>query len=100
MTDLENYGPWAVIAGGSEGIGAEFALLLATAGLNLVLLARKPGPLAATAAACRRHGAEDSNGPVYVAGGIDDDVARRNDADRAKMVPGTHRFMQKLTGGR
>lgn len=54
MTDLENYGPWAVIAGGSEGVGAEFARLLAAAGLNLVLLARKSGPLEATADACRR----------------------------------------------
>ena len=56
MTDLENYGPWAVVAGGSEGVGAEFARLLAGAGLNLVLLARKPGPLDATAESCRGHG--------------------------------------------
>lgn len=39
------YGPWAVIAGGSEGIGLCFAKQLATAGLNLVLLARRPEPL-------------------------------------------------------
>lgn len=58
MTDLENYGPWAVVAGGSEGVGAEFARLLAAAGLNLVLLARKPGPLDATAESCRGHGVE------------------------------------------
>ncbi|GFG49300.1 short-chain dehydrogenase [Mycolicibacterium agri] len=58
MTDLQNYGPWAVVAGGSEGVGAEFARLLAAAGLNLVLLARKPEPLHATAEACRRRGVE------------------------------------------
>jgi len=58
VTDLENYGPWAVVAGGSEGVGAEFARLLAAAGLNLVLLARKPGPLDATAESCRGHGVE------------------------------------------
>ncbi|MGV0717058.1 SDR family NAD(P)-dependent oxidoreductase [Mycolicibacterium sp. XJ662] len=58
MTDLARYGPWAVIAGGSEGVGAEFAQLLARSGINLVLLARKPGPLDATAAACREHGVE------------------------------------------
>ncbi|MEZ0365522.1 SDR family NAD(P)-dependent oxidoreductase [Mycobacterium sp. pUA109] len=52
------YGPWAVIAGGSEGVGAEFAALLAAAGLNLVLVARKPQPLAATAERCRGHGAQ------------------------------------------
>jgi short-subunit dehydrogenase len=39
------------------------------------------------------------NGPVFVAGGNGDDVARRNDLDRAKVVLGTHRFMQKLIGG-
>lgn len=56
--DVQKYGPWAVIAGGSEGVGAEFAVQLAEQGLNLVLLARKPEPLRATAEACRAHGAE------------------------------------------
>ncbi len=41
----QQYGPWALIAGGSEGVGASFARKLAARGLNLVLLARKPGPL-------------------------------------------------------
>lgn len=58
VTDLSNYGPWAVIAGGSEGVGAEFARRLAAAGINLVLIARKPGPLEDTAADCRGHGVE------------------------------------------
>ena len=58
MTDLGNYGPWVVIAGGSEGVGAEFARLLAAGGLNLVLLARKSGPLEATADECRQRGVE------------------------------------------
>jgi short-subunit dehydrogenase len=58
MVDKARYGPWAVIAGGSEGVGAEFARLLAESGLDLVLIARKPGPLAATADACRRLGVE------------------------------------------
>ncbi len=52
------YGPWAVIAGGSEGVGAEFARLLAESGVNLVLVARKPEPLEVTAAACRGLGVE------------------------------------------
>ncbi|MFI5508786.1 SDR family NAD(P)-dependent oxidoreductase [Mycobacterium sp. NPDC051804] len=58
MTELSKYGPWAVVAGGSEGVGAEFARQLATAGINLVLIARKPEPLAETADACRALGAE------------------------------------------
>jgi short-subunit dehydrogenase len=55
---LEKYGPWAVVAGGSEGVGAEFARQLAEAEFNLLLLARKPGPLEDTAAACRALGVE------------------------------------------
>lgn len=50
MLDSQRYGPWAVIAGGSEGIGAGIATELANAGINLVLVARKPEPLEALAA--------------------------------------------------
>lgn len=41
----EKYGPWALIAGGSEGIGKSFALQLAARGLNLILVARNGGAL-------------------------------------------------------
>ncbi|MGV0157897.1 SDR family NAD(P)-dependent oxidoreductase [Mycobacterium colombiense] len=58
VPDLHRYGPWAVVAGGSEGVGAEFAAQLAAAGVNLVLIARKPEPLAETAGRCRRDGVE------------------------------------------
>ncbi|MGW4396950.1 SDR family NAD(P)-dependent oxidoreductase [Amycolatopsis nivea] len=58
MSLHEKYGPWAVIAGGSEGVGAAFAHQLAEAGINLVLIARKPEPLAETAAAVEALGAE------------------------------------------
>ncbi|GAA0594131.1 SDR family NAD(P)-dependent oxidoreductase [Actinomadura livida] len=55
---IDTHGPWAVIAGGSEGVGAAFAHRLADEGLNLVLIARKPGPLAETAEAVRAKGVE------------------------------------------
>jgi len=58
VTELAKYGSWAVVAGGSEGVGAEFARQLATAGINLVLIARKAGPLGETADSCRALGVE------------------------------------------
>jgi short-subunit dehydrogenase len=54
MVDFrKRYGPWAIIAGGSEGIGAGFARELAARGLDLVLTARKPEPLERLAATIR-----------------------------------------------
>lgn len=58
MVDPSKYGPWALIAGGSEGVGAELARMLAEDGFNLVLIARKQGPLEATAQRCRWLGVE------------------------------------------
>lgn len=58
MIDTAKYGPWAVVAGGSEGMGAAYAEQLAAAGINLVLLARKPEPLEETAASARMKGVE------------------------------------------
>ncbi len=49
MIDAQQYGPWALIAGGSEGIGAAFADELGKAGFNLVVIARRDGPLESTA---------------------------------------------------
>jgi len=44
------YGPWAVVAGASEGLGAAYAEALARRGLNLVLVARRPDVLRELAA--------------------------------------------------
>ncbi len=44
-TFQEQYGPWAVVAGASEGLGAAYADQLAQKGLNLVLIARREAML-------------------------------------------------------
>jgi uncharacterized protein len=42
---LHRYGSWAVVAGASEGTGAEFSLQLAAKGFNLILVARRQDKL-------------------------------------------------------
>jgi short-subunit dehydrogenase len=72
---VERYGPWAVVAGASEGIGASFSKKLAARGVNLVLVARRPAPLEDLAAELRqKHGVQvkvqplDLGSPDVVAG--------------------------------
>lgn len=48
-TLAERYGPWAVIAGASEGTGRAFARLLAASGIQCILIARREEPLRALA---------------------------------------------------
>jgi short-subunit dehydrogenase len=53
------FGPWAVIAGGSDGIGEAFARELARRGLHVAVIARRREPLESVAAELRaRHGVE------------------------------------------
>jgi len=53
----ERYGPWALVAGASEGLGAAWARALARRGLSLVLSARRRGVLEQLADELRgRHG--------------------------------------------
>jgi short-subunit dehydrogenase len=50
MKFAETYGPWALVAGASEGIGAAFAAALAQRGCSVMLVARRAEPLTALAA--------------------------------------------------
>jgi uncharacterized protein len=43
------YGPWAVVAGASEGVGLELARKVAANGVRCILIARREGPLAEVA---------------------------------------------------
>jgi short-subunit dehydrogenase len=45
MSFVDRYGPWAVIAGASEGTGRAFALQIAASGVSCILIARREGPL-------------------------------------------------------
>jgi short-subunit dehydrogenase len=50
MDFAERYGPWAVVAGASDGIGASVARLLGERGVNVVLVARRAAMLDEVAA--------------------------------------------------
>lgn len=50
MTFAAKYGPWALVAGASDGVGAAFARELAERGVNVVLLARRQAVLDGVAA--------------------------------------------------
>jgi uncharacterized protein len=50
----EKYGPYAVVVGGSYGLGAAFAESIAQRGVNLILLARDEERLTATAERLRQ----------------------------------------------
>jgi uncharacterized protein len=45
VTFASKYGPWAVVAGASDGVGAAFAEGIAERGVNVVLLARRQAVL-------------------------------------------------------
>jgi short-subunit dehydrogenase len=49
----ERYGPWAVVAGASDGVGEGFARAVAARGINVVLLARRQPLLDDIAASIR-----------------------------------------------
>ncbi|CAN7419123.1 SDR family NAD(P)-dependent oxidoreductase [Phenylobacterium sp. LjRoot225] len=58
MDFAERYGPWAVVAGASEGTGREFAKQIAAQGVSCILIARREGPLAELAEEIRQTGVD------------------------------------------
>lgn len=69
------YGPWALVNGASEGLGAAFAEAAAARGLNVLAVARRSEPLAAFAAALAQRF------PVQVEP-LAADLGRADDLDR------------------
>ncbi|MBL9037088.1 MAG: SDR family NAD(P)-dependent oxidoreductase, partial [Archangium sp.] len=56
MNFRTRYGPWALVAGASEGLGAAWAEALVARGLNVILLARRQAVLTELAASLKaRH---------------------------------------------
>jgi len=74
MSFRESYGPWALIAGASEGTGASFARQIAAEGVNCILIARREGPLAELADELRGMGVEAVTASVDLSA---DDAAER-----------------------
>jgi uncharacterized protein len=54
MSFVERYGPWAVVAGASEGTGRAFARKIAANGVPCILIARREGPLISLAEEIRK----------------------------------------------
>ena len=64
----EKYGPWAVVAGASEGVGRELARRVAANGVNCILIARREKPLAELAERIRKEtGAECRSASIDLA---------------------------------
>lgn len=79
MIAANRYGPWAIVIGGSEAMGASFALKLAKARINVIIVARKEGPLGEVADRVRA----ESGMQVRT---LSLDLARDNMLDRIREI--------------
>jgi short-subunit dehydrogenase len=79
MIDAKSHGPWAFIAGASEGIGVSFAHQLAKAGINLVLIARQRALLEQVAREVRAEGSVQARALAL-------DLTRPDVLDRVREV--------------
>jgi short-subunit dehydrogenase len=76
----EQYGPWAIVSGGSEGVGEACARQLAAAGVNLILLARTAERLEALTASL----SADHPGVQVASAAVD--LSATDAADRVRGV--------------
>jgi short-subunit dehydrogenase len=83
---MSDYGPWALITGGSEGVGAAFARQLATEGVSSILVARSPEPLEQTAEEVRALGAQARTVRADLTQGVDEVLAATQDLDLGLLV--------------
>lgn len=83
---MSTYGPWALITGGSEGVGAAFARRLAGEGISSVLVARKPDALEQTAAEVRALGAEVRTVQADLTRDVDEVLEATADLDLGLLI--------------
>jgi short-subunit dehydrogenase len=100
----ERYGPWALIAGASEGTGRAFAEQIAAKGVSCILVARRQGPLDELAAELRaKHGVQCVTAAVDLAkpDAVDQIIAAVGDREVGLFVsnagadPNGSRFLDK-----
>jgi short-subunit dehydrogenase len=80
------YGPWALITGGSEGVGAAFARQLADGGVSSVLVARTQDPLEQTASEVRARGVECRTVAADLTSGVGPVLDATTDLDLGLLV--------------
>ncbi len=80
MGFVEKYGPWALIAGASDGVGLAFARRLAREGMKLILVARNQAKLDSAAEEVKALGAECIT--------VSADLSRRDGTDKAIAAAG------------